>query len=262
MSWAGLKKSVNRAGTLMLQKTSQVDKTVDSEFAEEEARYRTLEKEAMTLQKEAKAYLDSVRGLSSAQARIGETVASFYTDSSEAAMAATAYKKATEELDGKCQRELDAPFRATILEPIGRLCASFPEINKTIEKRSRKLIDYDAARTKHRKLIEKPSDDPSKLPRAEREMEDAKILFEQLNNQLLEELPQLIDLRIPYLDPSFEAMVRMQARFAGEGYEKMGGVQRFFADGVREEYAEGQLDVQVEGVLQEMRELSICGMGN
>ena len=45
-----------------------------------------------------------------------------------------------------------------------------------------------------------------------------------------------------------------------EGYEKLGGVQRYFADGVREEYAEGQLDAQVEGVLQEMRELSICGL--
>ncbi|KAK0548570.1 BAR adaptor protein Hob3 [Tilletia horrida] len=262
MSWAGLKKSVTRAGTMVMQKTSQVDKTVDTEFAEEEARYRTLEKESIQLQKEAKAYLDSIRGLSSAQARIGETVASFYADSSAEAMAATAYKRATEELDGKSQRELDAPFRATVLEPIGRLCSYFTEINKTIEKRNRKLLDYDAARTKHRKLTEKPSDDPTKLPRAEREMEDAKILFDQLNNQLLEELPQLIDLRIPYLDPSFEAMVRMQTRFAEEGYEKLGGVQRFFAEGVREEYAEGQLDVQVEGVLQEMRELSICGMSS
>jgi amphiphysin len=56
-------------------------------------------------------------------------------------------------------------------------------------------------------------------------------------------------------------MVRMQAKFAEDGYEKLGGVQRFFADGVREEYADGQLDAQVEAVLQEMRELSICGIG-
>lgn len=40
----------------------------------------------------------------------------------------------------------------------------------------------------------------------------------------------------------------------------MGGVQRFFAEGVREEYAEGGLDAQVEGVLQEMKEMSICGL--
>ena len=34
---------------------------------------------------------------------------------------------------------------------------------------------------------------------------------------------------------------------------------RYFADNVRDDYAAGQLDAQVEGVLQEMRELSICG---
>jgi amphiphysin len=124
------------------------------------------------------------------------------------------------------------------------------------------LLDYDAARTRHRKLADKPSDDPMKLPRcvhsaslssllahpvcsAEKELEDARLLFETINEQLLTELPQLLELRIPYLDPSFEAMVRMQARFAEEGYEKMGAVQRYFAEGIREEYAEGQLDAQV-----------------
>lgn len=121
-------------------------------------------------------------------------------------------------------------------------------------------MDYDAARSRHRKLIDKPSEDPSKLPRAEKELEDAKNIYEAMNAQLMDELPQLLDLRIPYLNPSLEATVRMQARFAEEGYEKLGGVQRYFAEGVREEYADGQLDAQVEGVLQEMRELSICAM--
>jgi len=51
----------------------------------------------------------------------------------------------------------------------------------------------------------------------------------------------------------------MQAKFAEEGYEKLGGVQRYFPDSVRDDYAAGQLDAQVEGVLQEMKDLSICG---
>ena len=100
-----------------------------------------------------------------------------------------------------------------------------------------------------------------------------------LNEQLISELPQLLDLRIPYFDPSFEAMIRMQCKFAEDGYEKLSGVQRwvicaisppnlasyrfvtnrYFDDSVRDDYAAGQLDAQVEGVLQEMRELSICG---
>ena len=48
-----------------------------------------------------------------------------------------------------------------------------------------------------------------------------------LNEQLIAELPQLLDLRVPYFDPSFEAMIRMQCKFAEEGYEKMSGVQRY-----------------------------------
>jgi bridging integrator 3 len=88
------------------------------------------------------------------------------------------------------------------------------------------MLDYDAARSRHRKLIEKPSDDPSRLPRAQQEHDDAKEVFDLLNDQLIAELPQLLDLRVPYFDPSFEAMIRMQVKFAEEGYEKMSGVQR------------------------------------
>lgn len=62
MSWKGLTKAVNRAQTGLMQKVGQVDRTVDSEFQQEEARYRTLEKSALVLQKEAKNYLDSIRG--------------------------------------------------------------------------------------------------------------------------------------------------------------------------------------------------------
>lgn len=48
-----------------------------------------------------------------------------------------------------------------------------------------------------------------------------------MNNQLVTELPQLLDQRVPYFDPSFEAMIRMQCKFAEEGYEKLSGVQRY-----------------------------------
>lgn len=70
----------------------------------------------------------------------------------------------------------------------------------------------------------------------------------------------MLDLRVPYLDPSFESMTRLQVAFAQEGYEKLGGVQRYFAENVREDYANGQLDAQVEAALAEMSTLSICGL--
>lgn len=52
---------MNRAGTGIMMRTGQVERTIDNEFSDEEAKYRQLEKEAQVLQKEAKAYLDSIR---------------------------------------------------------------------------------------------------------------------------------------------------------------------------------------------------------
>ena len=37
----------------------------------------------------------------------------------------------------------------------------------------------------------------------------------------------------------------MQTHFASDGYEKLGGVQRYFPEGVRDDYAAGRLDQQV-----------------
>lgn len=92
--------------------------------------------------------------------------------------------------------------------------------------RLEQLLDYDSARSKLNKMITKPSEDPTKLPKAQQENDDAKEVFDMLNEQLIAELPQLLDLRVPFFDPSFEAMIRMQCKFAEEGYEKLGGVQR------------------------------------
>jgi bridging integrator 3 len=66
----------------------------------------------------------------------------------------------------------------------------------------------------------------------------AREIYEDLNEQLTSELPQLIDLRVPYLDPSFEALVKIQLRFCKEGYERMAQVQQYLEPQVREDYAQ------------------------
>ncbi|KIY44517.1 BAR-domain-containing protein [Fistulina hepatica ATCC 64428] len=262
MSWSGFKKSVNRAGTTLLQKTGQVERTVDREFMDEEAKYKQYEKECQALQKDSKAYWDAMHGMSVAQTNIADNLESFYGASdraSDGAMAAHAYRRAAEELDSGITKDLETAYRSAISEPVGKMCAYFPTVNEHIAKRNKKMLDYDAARSRLRKLIDKPSDDPTKLPKAQQENDETKEIFDVLNDQLIAELPALLDLRVPYFDPSFEAMIRMQCKFAEEGYEKLSGVQQYFDDKVRDDYAAGQLDAQVEGVLQEMRELSICG---
>ncbi|KAJ3557600.1 hypothetical protein NPX13_g9892 [Xylaria arbuscula] len=278
MSWAGFKKNVNRATTQVMMKTGHVEKTNDRDYEVEERRFRTMEAAALRLQKEARGYLDSLRGnaphprriddtpatnttaaMTASQMRIAETIDAFYGESGAKDGVSRSYKQAVEDLDAETIKALDGPYRTTVLEPISRFCAYFPDVNECIKKRGHKLLDYDALRAKVKKLAEKPDKDVTKLPRTEKEMEMAKAAYEQLNDQLSSELPQLIDMRVPYLDPSFEALVKIQLRFCAEAYSRMAQVQQYLDADTRDQYAQGHLDQRVEQVLQEIRELSISG---
>jgi hypothetical protein len=128
-----------------------------------------------------------------------------------------------------------------------------------IKKRNNKLLDYDRVRAQVKRLTEKPDKDVTKLPRTEKEAEMTRAAYDQLNEQLFNELPQLIELRVPYLDPSFEALVKIQLRFCAEAYSRMAQVQQYLDPDTRDQYANGNLDARVEQVLQEIRELSIAG---
>ena len=75
----------------------------------------------------------------------------------------------------------------------------------------------------------------------------AREIYEDLNEQLTNELPQLIDLRVPYLDPSFEALVKIQLRFCKEGYERMAQVQQYLEPQVREDYAQVRIPPDLVG---------------
>ena len=97
-----------------------------------------------------------------------------------------------------------------MLEPVGKLNSYYTAINAAITKRNHKagqasntlarltgkMTDYDAARARMKKLVEKPSDDTTKLPRAQTEHDEARDIFNVLNDQLISELPMLLDLRI------------------------------------------------------------------
>lgn len=197
--------------------------------------------------------------MTASQMRIAETIDTFYGEAGTRDGVSRSYKQAVEELDAETIKALDGPYRTTVVEPISRFCAYFPDINECIKKRNHKLLDYDQMRAKVKKLVEKPDNDPGKLPRTEKEAQMAKEIYEALNEQLTTELPQLIDLRVPYLDPSFEALVKIQLRFCAEAYSRMAQVQQYLDPDTREQYAQGHLDNRVEQVLQEIRDLSIAG---
>jgi amphiphysin len=165
MSWNGFVKAVNRATTTVMQSAGQIEKTVDKDFEDEERRFKNFEAKVEALTKESKGFLDSVRAMTLAQARIAETVDQFYDETAALAAAGRKYKDTVLLMDSNARSQLDNNYRVSIIEPLGKLMGVFPDFNEAIKKRQKKLLDYDRLRANVRKLVDKPSDDPQKLPR-------------------------------------------------------------------------------------------------
>ena len=171
------------------------------------------------------------------------------------------YLQCVQDFDSETVKQLDGPFRETVLDPITKFSSYFKEIDDAIKKREHKKQDFDAAKAKVRRLIDKPAKDASKVPRAEKELQMAKDVFDFLNDQLKAELPQLIALRVPYYDPSFESLVKIQLRFCTEGYTRLAQIQQYLDQQSRDDYANGVLDTRIEELLQQMTALDICALG-
>jgi hypothetical protein len=65
-----------------------------------------------------------------------------------------------------------------------------------MKKRAKKLLDYDDARSKVAKLESKTSADARKLAKANEEEAQTRIIFESLQNEILQSLPKLNQARL------------------------------------------------------------------
>lgn len=257
----GFTKAFNRASTSLLQATGAIEKTVDKDFDDEVRRYRSLESRLERLHKEAKGYLDALRAISLSQSKMAATIDTLYDPTKPLHVCAAMYKTCIENLEEVVRQDLDAAYRVTVLDPLSKFCGYFPVYNEAISKRSKKLLDYDAVRSKNRKLIERPNEDPTKLPRAEQEVQEMKTIFDHYHVSLKQELPKLIAMRITYLEPSFEALLKLQHIYATEASIRLKNLSASFqtAGGVTDfQIADRLLEGTVELTLEKMRTLPIC----
>lgn len=201
------------------------------------------------LHREAKAYLDAVRAVALGQERIAAGMASLFEEGSVAARQARSYKDITELLATHGRQDFDEAYRSTIMDPITRFGILFHETDDLIKKRSAKLLDYDAISTKVRRVTDKPSSDSEKLPRLEAEEQQKRELYEEVNDLLISGIPQLIDNRVSYLDPSLIAACSLQSKLAEDIYRQ---VEVLSATSISE--------ADIDHTLRDLRKLPLLNM--
>ncbi|XP_038552906.1 bridging integrator 2b isoform X2 [Micropterus salmoides] len=187
-----VQKSLNRAQEKVLQKLGKTMETKDEQF---ELSFQSLNKQQVDgsrLFKDVKAYHTAVKAVHETSKRLSQTLRDIY-ESDWNGVEDLAVITESEDL---LWNDYEEKLSDQIVRTMENYTSQFPEVKERVAKRGRKLVDYDSARHHLEALQSAKKKDDVKIAKAEEEFNKAQSVFEEINNELREELPVLYQSRI------------------------------------------------------------------
>ncbi|KAI8038697.1 hypothetical protein M5D96_008605, partial [Drosophila gunungcola] len=198
----------------ILQNLGKVDRTADEIFDDHLNNFNRQQASASKLQKEFNNYIRCVRAVQTASKTLMDAVGEIYEPQWSGYDALQAQTGASESLWADFAHKLGDQ----VLIPLNTYTGQFPEMKKKVEKRNRKLIDYDGQRHSFQNLqanANKRKDDV-KLTKGREQLEEARRTYEILNTELHDELPALYDSRILFLVTNLQTLFATEQVFHNE----------------------------------------------
>merc|ERR1712227_1182705 len=199
-------KQAGRAKEKILQNLGKADKTTDEIFEEHLQNFNTQQVNATRLHKDINNYLRCIRAMQTASKNLMETLSDIYEKEWVGQDMLYVQAQNHEMLWADVAHKLSDQ----VVIPLNTYQAPFPEMRKKIDKRGRKLIDFDKERHAVQQMQNNPNRNEAKFIKVKERMENAKRTYEVLNSELHDELPALHDSRILFL------VTNMQTLFAAE----------------------------------------------
>ncbi|KMY93267.1 myc box-dependent-interacting protein 1 isoform X5 [Drosophila simulans] len=209
-----VQKHAGRAKEKILQNLGKVDRTADEIFDDHLNNFNRQQASANRLQKEFNNYIRCVRAAQAASKTLMDSVCEIYEPQWSGYDALQAQTGASESLWADFAHKLGDQ----VLIPLNTYTGQFPEMKKKVEKRNRKLIDYDGQRHSFQNLqanANKRKDDV-KLTKGREQLEEARRTYEILNTELHDELPALYDSRILFLVTNLQTLFATEQVFHNE----------------------------------------------
>ncbi|KAH8324690.1 hypothetical protein KR074_003825 [Drosophila pseudoananassae] len=209
-----VQKHAGRAKEKILQNLGKVDRTADEIFDDHLNNFNRQQASANKLQKEFNNYIRCVRAAQAASKTLLDAVCEIYEPQWSGYDALQAQTGASESLWADFAHKLGDQ----VLIPLNTYTGQFPEMKKKVEKRNRKLIDYDGQRHSFQNLqanANKRKDDV-KLTKGREQLEEARRTYEILNTELHDELPALYDSRILFLVTNLQTLFATEQVFHNE----------------------------------------------
>ncbi|ODM96338.1 Amphiphysin [Orchesella cincta] len=228
------------ASMYILQNLGKVDRTADEILDDHITNFSKQQYAATRLQKELNNYIRCIRACSTSSRALLEAVNEVYEPEWGGKELLTVNSQSVELLWNDFAHRL----AEQVLIPLNTYQGQFPETRKKIEKRGRKLVDFDGERHALQAMQSNPRRGEAKLTRQRESLEAAKRTYEVLNSELHEELPALFNSRIVFLVSAMSTLFASEHIFHSESskvFTELEGIVEKLA----KESGKGTLNFQV-----------------
>jgi amphiphysin len=111
-----------------------------------------------------------------------------------------------------------------VIQPTLQLLQILKNVERMMDKRKRKRLDYDRHQDTLRTLThrrERSLGDERKLQKAQTNTNEASVIFQEINDKLKRELPILLRLRERFIIPCFQSFYTLQLKISRQIYEQL-----------------------------------------
>lgn len=207
-----VQRQLSRGKEKVLQKLGKTEETRDDQFEFCQQLFTDQQADGSRIYKDLRNYVNAVRDMREASRRLSLSLFDIYEND----------WVGEEDLGAIVEGEdlLWNDYEVKILDQAIRTMESyvsqFPDVKEKIAKRGRKLVDYDSTRHHLEALQTAKKRDDVKINKAKEEMNQAKGIYEGINNELKHELPALFDSRIGCYVAVFSSMSNLREIFYKE----------------------------------------------
>ncbi|XP_026684809.1 myc box-dependent-interacting protein 1 [Diaphorina citri] len=199
----------------LLQNLGKVDRTADEIFDDDLQNFNKQQNAAARLQKEFNNYIRCIRAVQTASKSLLDSINEMYESQWTGH---DLFYVQTQNIE-MLWNDLSHKLGDQVLIPLNTYQAQFPEMRKKIDKRGRKLVDFDNCRHNLQALQSNASlkkKDEAKIIRAKEQLDEAKRTYDQLNTELHDELPALHESRVLFLVNNLQTLCSAEQLFHAE----------------------------------------------
>uniref|UniRef100_A0AC35TNT0 BAR domain-containing protein n=1 Tax=Rhabditophanes sp. KR3021 TaxID=114890 RepID=A0AC35TNT0_9BILA len=204
-----LKKKTLRTKEKLLGGLGKSKATTDEEFDRNVVNVTKQAKAAEKLYRDIKNYSIALKACQHAESQLRDSIKDMYEEgwpnANHFIAAIQGIQCAEEEYEKKLNEE--------IIKSAHDYRGQFSDLQKKIDKRGRKLVDFDGARREYENLKAsgKKTDEDPKMVKAKDELEKAEEKYHDINNELNELLPVMYDSRITFFVDTLQTLFNTQA---------------------------------------------------